>query len=96
MTLGNTIKDLIASLLKAIPLILASVVFLALLGSGLGLAIVLRSAGLDFGAIIIPSIIIEIICCIIAYQLFSNFFQKPEREFVEDDDAGLPARKGKA
>ncbi len=96
MTLADMIKDWIAALLKAIPIILASLVFLALLGSGLGLAIVLRSFGADFGAVIIPSFILEIICCVIAYQFASNFFPKPAREFIEEEESGVPAKKGKA
>jgi len=75
---------MLADLGRKIGLLFSAILIMALLGAGIGLAILLRLANLDMGAIVVPSIIIEIFTCIIAYQFASNFFPKEGgRDFTE-------------
>jgi len=77
------IKNTIKWFFKSLPLIIFSALALVLLGSGVGVAIFLRNIDLDFGAIIIPSIIVEIICSAIFFNFARNFFPKDERPDLE-------------
>ncbi len=84
----KSIWEKIVGVLKQIGLILSAILVLVLLGSGVGLAIILRAWGLDYTSIVVPSLIIEAIACIIAYQFSANFFPKVSRDYE-----GRPSKK---
>ncbi|MEX2684623.1 MAG: hypothetical protein Q6373_023835 [Candidatus Sigynarchaeota archaeon] len=84
----KSIWEKILGILKQIGLILSAILVMALVGSGIGLAIILRAWGLDYTSIVLPSLIIEVIGCIIAYQFSSNFFPKVSRDYE-----GRPSKK---
>ncbi len=84
----KTIWEKIVGILKQVGLILSAILVLVLMGAGVGLGIILRIWGLDFTSIVVPSLIIEVIGCIIAYQFASNFFPKVSRDFE-----GGPSKK---
>lgn len=79
----DTLKSWIKWFFKNLPLMIFSALSLVLLASGVGVAIFLRNIGLDFGAVVIPSIIVEIICVAIFYNFSKNFFPKEERPDLE-------------
>ena len=59
------------------------------LGAGVGVGIILKAWGLDYSGVVVPSLIIEVIACIIAYQFATNFFPKMSRDYE-----GGPTKKG--
>ncbi|MFX0100831.1 MAG: hypothetical protein ACFFCS_14745, partial [Candidatus Hodarchaeota archaeon] len=77
------IKQTIKWFFKNLSLIIFSALALVLLASGVGVAIFLRRLDLDYGAIIVPAIIVEVICAAILYNFSRNFFPKDERPDLE-------------
>ncbi len=84
----KSFKEMFVFVIRRIGLILAAILILVLMGGGVGIAIILRAWGLDFTSIVIPSLIIEVIACIIAYSLATNFFPKASRDYE-----GGPSKK---
>ena len=83
MSFFDYLKNFLIDWIKKIPLIIAALLILGLIGAGLGVGILLRELQWDMTAIVVPSLIVEVITCIIAYQFASNFFPKAAREFSE-------------
>ena len=79
----DTVKNFLIDWIKKIPIIIAALLIVGLIGAGLAVGILLRELGWDMTAVVVPSLIIEVITCIIAYQFASNFFPKAGREFSE-------------
>ncbi len=84
----KSFREMVVFVLKRIGLILAALFIMVLMAGGIALAILLRAAGLDYTSIVVPSLIVEVIACIIAYTLASNFFPKASRDYE-----GGPSKK---
>ncbi len=85
----RTFKEMFVFVMKRIGLILSAMLIMVLLGAGLGVGIILKAWGLDYSGVVVPSLIIEAIACVIAYQFASNFFPKASRDYE-----GGPTKKG--
>ena len=88
----DSLKDFF---LVKLPLLLSAIVIIGLLMSGLGVAAFLRSLNFDMSSTVIPALIVEAICCYIAYQFASNFFPKESREFKEESTASEITKRKK-
>jgi hypothetical protein len=84
----RSFKEMFVFVMTRIGLILSAILILVLMGAGIGLAIILRAWGLDYTSIVVPSLIIEVIGCVIGYSFASNFFPKLSRDYD-----GAPSKK---
>jgi hypothetical protein len=86
--ISKPFKEMFVFVMKRIGLILAAILIMVLMGGGVGVAIILRAAGLDYTGIVVPSLIVEVVACFIAYSLASSFFPKVSRDYE-----GGPSKK---
>jgi hypothetical protein len=84
----RSFKELFVYIMKRIGLIISSILILVLMGAGIGLAIILRAAGLEYSGIVVPSLIVEVVGCFIAYVFATAFFPKASRDYE-----GGPSKK---
>jgi hypothetical protein len=89
LAVKNSFKAIFVIVMKKIGLILSAILIIVLMGAGIGVGLILRSWGLDYSGVVVPSVIIEIIACIIAYSFAQNFFPKASRDYAEG-----PSKKG--
>jgi hypothetical protein len=89
LAVKNSFKAIFVHVMKKIGLILSAILIIVLMGAGIGAGIILRSLGFDYSGVAVPSIIIEVFACIIAYSFAQNFFPKASRDYAEG-----PSKKG--
>lgn len=98
MDVKETVLGSIKWVLRTIPLILSALIVIGLLGSGLAVGAILRSFDLEMGFIVLPSLIVQIVGALMAYQFVKIFFfpkEKKTRDFDDEDDDLPKKRKSK-